>query len=556
MKCGVTTLSALIIAVAIAAGMLRTEIMSCFKNSSFSTPTFPRMGLHSDLKNLDIIEIGNIKEAAPYALEIPESRLLRLGGSCTVYRIKNPYFAGQDQELPSNLTIGQAIIEDADPKYNGIHEYVACKKIALDEDWKVGAVKSEILALEDPTLKLNENAIRLKTVYHVDSEKGGTIYLITFPWVELSLQNLIEHLVEKPWRHNEPFDELAPWFQLETFEIWPGFLLGCLFFLLGLSDAHVYDVDLHFAPAETIDVAGDSIQVRGHELGGRMEDIILVEGVYQSVQVPEHETAERDDEAEETKFGVPLTPKLHTSPSEYGPEAHLIRHKDIKPDNILLWCYVFKPPQHAGPNDELDPLFVDFGNSKIHDPNATATYHAGSKLYRAPEQNPGQSNPGPPNMKSDVWSMGCCFTFIEAFIHSGPAGVKKIFDLTIKRDIAFRDCIDEINDYLATRPTTEFPEHSETMRRKFRRLVQTGMMQRDPSKRYNAYQVWYTWFKIMEEASVEDPIDVRIEKKIEEEREEMERERDAEELQSERMEMREGERQEEREEQNGQDDQD
>jgi serine/threonine protein kinase len=499
------------------------------------------MGLHHDLKNLGIIEIGTIEEAAPYALEIPRSRLLRLGGSCIVYRIKNPYFAGQDQELPANLIMDQATIEDVDPKYNGIHKYVACKKIALDEDWKVGAVKSEILALEDPTLDLNEYAIRLKCVYHVDSEKGGTIYLITFPWVELSLQNLVEHLVEEPWKHNEPFDKLAPWFQLETFDIWPRFLLSCLFFLLGLSNAHVYDVDIHFAPTETIDVARDSIQVRGHELGGGMEDIILLDGVYQSVHVLEHETAERDDEAEDTKPGVPLAPKIRTSPSEYGPEAHLIRHKDIKPDNILLWCYVSEPPQHADPNDELDPVFVDFGLSKIHDPTATASYHAGSKLYRAPEQNPKQSNPEPPNMKSDVWSLGCCFTFVEAFMHSGRAGVKTIYDLTIKKDTAFRECIDEINGYLATRPTTELPEHLETTRRKFRRLVYTCMMQRDPSKRYNAYQVWYTWFKIMEEASGEEPIDVRLEKKMEEEREERKRKRDAEELQSKRMKMRDGE---------------
>lgn len=276
------------------------------------------MPLHQYLRNLGILERRNLKDA-PYALDFPESRLPRLGGSCLVYRIKNPDFAGQDHELPASLIMDQPTGAEIDPEYNGIHEYVACKKMTLDEDWKVLADKNEISALKEPS----------------------------------------------------------------------------------------------------------------------------------------------------SKFDTP--------PSEYDSGAYRIRHKDIKPGNILLWSYLSKPPQHAGPDDEVMPIFIDFGMSKIHDPAAIASYHAGSKLYRAPEQNPRQPNPEAPSMKSDIWSLGCCFTFIEAFMHSDRAGVKKIYDLTIKRDVDFRYYIDEINDYLASHQTAQLPENLETTRRKFRRLVQTGM---------------------------------------------------------------------------------
>lgn len=88
-----------------------------------------------------------------------------------------------------------------------------------------------------------------------------------------------------------------------------------------------------------------------------------------------------------------------------------VRHKDLKPEHLML-----------NENEGLTPFIIDFGISKIHgvgDP----TEHEGSRKYLAPEQIPGN----PPSEKSDVFSIACCFTFIEAMLYTATTGARQIF---------------------------------------------------------------------------------------------------------------------------------
>lgn len=427
------------------------------------------MSLPTELQDLGITEVQSLDDTR-YNLEMPSGFSPRNGGSSQVYRIENPDFIENEE--------------------SEILRYVACKRIDLTEDWKVHVVRKEIeilrrsrvapeISCHYPYLESEvisvprlDNAIRLLEVIYIDSELGGTIYMILSPWVDLSLQDFITYLAGESRMREEKFSELAPWYQPGSFEIWSFFLLDCVFFLLDLQDFSVRDMEQHFSIVENMDQAPNSIQVRGYE---------------------------RDGEGTDGKLGRPLTAVFpNNNPTKNRREMDQIRHKDLKPDNILLW-----PSQDPGPS--IEAVFVDFGISKIHNRFANQSSHVGTSTYRAPEQQPNHG----PTLKSDIWAMGCCFTFVEALMHSGREGVRWIYDRIKDHGNDFRDHFNDINAYLDSAPTEQLPPHLESMRKKLRTLVRTRMMVADPAERYNAYQVWYTWFKIMEEVGGAEPLDVR-----------------------------------------------
>lgn len=78
-----------------------------------------------------------------------------------------------------------------------------------------------------------------------------------------------------------------------------------------------------------------------------------------------------------------------------------VMHMDLKPGNI----YLNQGPSIHTHSHVLEPLFLDFGASKVH-PAFASTSGGSTAMYRAPKKNE--------SPKSDVWSMGSCFTFIEA----------------------------------------------------------------------------------------------------------------------------------------------
>ena len=95
-----------------------------------------------------------------------------------------------------------------------------------------------------------------------------------------------------------------------------------------------------------------------------------------------------------------------------------IKHKDLNPNNILL---------HQSSNGDVHPIIADFGISKKHMP-AINTSLQGTFPYLAPEKVNGEAS----TPETDVWCLGCCFTWIHAILSSKPCkeGDKKNYGIS------------------------------------------------------------------------------------------------------------------------------
>ena len=100
-----------------------------------------------------------------------------------------------------------------------------------------------------------------------------------------------------------------------------------------------------------------------------------------------------------------------------------IRHKDIKPHNILL-SFESQISERPG----VRPIIIDFGISKEHIDGAT-TANMGTYEYKAPQQIKKQS----PTLASDVFSLGCCFTLIEGVLRPWP-GLLAVYNAAMDTD--------------------------------------------------------------------------------------------------------------------------
>ncbi|KAF7961037.1 hypothetical protein EAE96_000705 [Botrytis aclada] len=88
---------------------------------------------------------------------------------------------------------------------------------------------------------------------------------------------------------------------------------------------------------------------------------------------------------------------------------HSIKHKDIKPDNILLY-----DDSARG----IRPIIADLGVSKVFRQGGTTNYSKSTYHYLASEQ----VNHTESGLKADVWQMGCCFAFLLVILSEGSRG--------------------------------------------------------------------------------------------------------------------------------------
>lgn len=91
-----------------------------------------------------------------------------------------------------------------------------------------------------------------------------------------------------------------------------------------------------------------------------------------------------------------------------------IKHKDIKPDNILL---------HHGATTQVVPLLADVGVSKVYKPEFETDYLRSSYQYLAPEQLESRES----SLKADVWQLGCCFAMIAVVASGGKPGLDRLW---------------------------------------------------------------------------------------------------------------------------------
>jgi serine/threonine protein kinase len=94
-----------------------------------------------------------------------------------------------------------------------------------------------------------------------------------------------------------------------------------------------------------------------------------------------------------------------------------IRHRDLKPDNIL---FDYDPDSGA-----VLPVIIDFGISKEHLQGQLTTV-SGTEQFKAPEQleNDEQRSKDLPKKSltpaTDIFSLGCCFALIEGILRGNP----------------------------------------------------------------------------------------------------------------------------------------
>lgn len=98
-----------------------------------------------------------------------------------------------------------------------------------------------------------------------------------------------------------------------------------------------------------------------------------------------------------------------------------IKHKDIKPHNILLQQIKNNPTG----NYEIRPIITDFNISKDNYDGHGLTDRSGTLQFKAPEQ---LGTKPSATLLSDIWSLGCCFAFIFILIHSSRENLTTLWD--------------------------------------------------------------------------------------------------------------------------------
>ncbi|KAI4706681.1 hypothetical protein J4E89_008748 [Alternaria sp. Ai002NY15] len=161
----------------------------------------------------------------------------------------------------------------------------------------------------------------------------------------------------------------------------------------------------------------------------------------------------------------------------HSQQPNPIRHKDIKPHNILLYTEV----QSSG-KLEVRPIIIDFGISKEHIDGAT-TANTGTYEYKAPEQIKNQD----PTLASDIFSLGCCFALIESILRPWPT-LLDVYDAAMGTESCqFANNLDLVNGILQDRLGSAGPVSDGLgfFSNKFRELV-LNMLEERPLSRPSA----------------------------------------------------------------------
>lgn len=91
-----------------------------------------------------------------------------------------------------------------------------------------------------------------------------------------------------------------------------------------------------------------------------------------------------------------------------------IKHKDIKPDNILLY-----QEQTGG----LIPIITDVGTSKVFRRGSNTDYINSSYQYLSPEQLKCEES----SLKADIWQLGCCFAMLLSVGRGGTSALNTLW---------------------------------------------------------------------------------------------------------------------------------
>ncbi|KAI1378751.1 kinase-like protein [Hypoxylon crocopeplum] len=89
-----------------------------------------------------------------------------------------------------------------------------------------------------------------------------------------------------------------------------------------------------------------------------------------------------------------------------------IKHKDIKPENILLYIG----------DQNVIPYLTDVGVSKVYKKGGETKYCDSTYAFLAPEQMDYRES----SLKSDIWQLGCCYALLLAAAVGGTGAVESL----------------------------------------------------------------------------------------------------------------------------------
>lgn len=152
-----------------------------------------------------------------------------------------------------------------------------------------------------------------------------------------------------------------------------------------------------------------------------------------------------------------------------------IKHKDLKPDNILL---------HQEATDRVTPLITDFGISKIYIHGASTNPQESTWAYLSPEQHAGTGC----TLKSDIWQLGCCLAELLG-VSVGGTATYQMLHASFNRDEEDCSCSIALETMHFSETLAALCLRGSIFQKKAYGII-SGMLENDAATRLDIESVW------------------------------------------------------------------
>lgn len=149
-----------------------------------------------------------------------------------------------------------------------------------------------------------------------------------------------------------------------------------------------------------------------------------------------------------------------------------IKHKDIKPQNILLYGH---------DSESITPLITDVGVRKIFKEGGFTNFTKSTYQYLAPEQIQ-KVNSG---LEADIWQLGCSLALLAVTAKGGSSAMRRLWH-SFDKDKGSCQVATEHKDFIATMEAICVPG---TPAQESVCQIVTRMLDLDPTKRLTAQEV-------------------------------------------------------------------
>lgn len=154
-----------------------------------------------------------------------------------------------------------------------------------------------------------------------------------------------------------------------------------------------------------------------------------------------------------------------------------IKHKDIKPQNILLYR------EDTG---TIRPIVTDVGETKVYRAGTPTDPKRSSYEYLAPEQLL-ETEDMQSSLKADIWQLGCCFAMLLAVARSGLSGLEKLWNsFTNTAENSSCNIANESVQFMATLDDLYSPR---SIAQEHTHWVVTCMLDKNPMTRFDIQDV-------------------------------------------------------------------